>query len=167
MQGYNNLDNWKRRQTKILTHIADELLHVPLIRLSITLMRRVTLPLVPKQTPDFSTTFHALFRPHHHALVQLLPTRPLLYGGPTHSAWDQPHHPHALPHRVGERHPGPHPANLLGVDVGVERLTRRLPVARGAESEDCGGVGLALLWNDAVPFVVFGYAAAAGHVALT
>lgn len=149
---------------KIQAHIMNESLHINLVRLSIVSGRRVTLSLVPQHRLNLAVA-RRRFRPPHHTLVQVPPTRPLLDRRPADGARNQPDHPHALLDGVGERHPGAHAARLLGVDVGVERLERRLPVEVGVEAEDGGGVGEALGGHVSVPVVVPD-AAAAGHVAL-
>lgn len=125
-----NLNNGEIRQIQICAHIVDECLHILLIRVHIVLRRRIALPLVPQQRLDLAAAARRL-RALHHVLVQVLPTRPLLDRRPADGAGHQPDRPHALLHCVGERHPRPHAARLLRVDVVVERLTRHLPAEVG------------------------------------
>ena len=159
-----NLNDWKRRQAKILTHIMNQPLHISLIGSSIVLRRRIALPLVPKQSLDFPFTLHALFSSIHH--IQVLPTSPLPDGAVTHGAWHQPNAlaPQLLPYSIGERHSRPDSLDLESVDVPVERLSRLLPDEIGAEAED-GRVWLTVWWDDTVHVVMLD-AASTRHVAL-
>lgn len=177
--GRTNLDDGQGGQAEVAAHVLDERLHAPPVRLRVVLRRRVALALVPQQRLDLAAAavLDALPRPPHHALVQVLPARPLPDRRAPHRARHQAHRnagrgadaaraaPAALPQRVREGHPRAHAAGLPGVDVAVEGLPGLLPAEGGGEAED-GGVGAALRGDDPVPAVVARDAAAAGHVAL-
>lgn len=169
---FKNLNYGKRWQIEVLTNIVDEVLHVDLVSLGVMLRRRVTLSLKPQQRFDLAillVPLHAFLGPLHHVFVQLLPTRPLTYGGAANGARDKTQLAgHAPPHHVGEGHAGTDAAGLLGVDVGVDGFVGGFPLEGGAEAED-GRVGAALRRNDAVPVLVWfiDHTATTRHVALT